>query len=78
MEWTIVTVIIALVGLFLAVGKPILGLNSSVTKLQLSVDKLESYQKTQDEQIKLHNTKLEDHEHRITVLEIARKQEERE
>ena len=39
-EWTVVTVIIALVGLFLTVGNPIIKLNSNIVKLNLSVDAL--------------------------------------
>lgn len=40
-EWTIVTVIIALVGLLAAVIKPILKLNATITRLTESVDTLE-------------------------------------
>lgn len=38
-EWTVVTVIIALVGLFLTVGKPIISLNKNITKLDMSVER---------------------------------------
>lgn len=37
-EWTVVTVIIALVGLFLTVGKPIINLNNTMTKLNVNVE----------------------------------------
>lgn len=40
MEWTIVTVVIALVGLFLTVGKPIISLNTNIVKLNVSLDAL--------------------------------------
>ena len=40
MEWTVVTVIIALVGLFMTVGKPIIALNGSITHLQDAIDEL--------------------------------------
>ena len=40
MEWTVVTVIIALVGLFMTVGKPIITLNGSITHLQDAIDEL--------------------------------------
>lgn len=46
-EWTVVTVIIALVGLFFTVGKPVINLNSNIVKLSFSV---ESLQKRMDEQ----------------------------
>lgn len=44
-EWTIVTVIIALVGLFFTVGAPIIKLNTNLTKLNAA---LEATQKDQD------------------------------
>ena len=37
MEWTIVTVIIALVGLFFTVGAPIIKLNSNITLLNANM-----------------------------------------
>ena len=39
-EWTIVTVIASLVGLFVAIGKPILSLNTAIVKLQGTLDTL--------------------------------------
>lgn len=70
MEWTVVTVLIALVGLFITVGKPILNLNQAITKLQVSVDNLQDYQHKQDNRIDSHSAQLDDHEKRITTLEI--------
>ena len=70
MEWTVVTVIIALVGLFLTLGKPIINLNRAITKLDNTVDSLQEYQKKQDSRIDSHSAKLDDHEKRITVLEV--------
>ena len=75
MEWTVVTALVVLVGLFLTVGRPILQLNQAITKLQISVDRLESYQNKQDDRLDAHSQKLDDHERRITTLEI--KQEEK-
>lgn len=46
-EWTVVGVIIALVGLFFTVGKPVINLNSNIVKLSFSVENL---QKRLDEQ----------------------------
>ncbi len=37
-EWGVVTVIIALVGLFLTVGKPIINLNKTMTTLNVNVE----------------------------------------
>lgn len=36
-EWTVVTVIIAIVGLFFTVGKPIINLNTNITILNENV-----------------------------------------
>lgn len=38
MEWTVVTVVVALVGLFLTVGKPIINLNSNIVKLNATLE----------------------------------------
>lgn len=37
MEWIVVTVIIALAGLFMTVGKPIINLNKNITTLNVNV-----------------------------------------
>lgn len=37
MEWIVVTVIIALVGLFMTVGKPIIKLNSNLSTLNANI-----------------------------------------
>lgn len=37
-EWMVVTVIIALVGLFVTVGKPIISLNKTVTTLNVNLE----------------------------------------
>ena len=41
-EWTVVTVMIAVVGLFVTVAKPIIGLNSNITRLSENVERLEA------------------------------------
>ena len=80
MEWTTVTVIIALVGLGAAVIKPIVSLTQSITKLTVVVERLE---RELDEQGKHsreihkrlwdHNeeqdNRLDDHERRIHDIE---------
>ena len=38
MEWTVVTVIVVLVGLFMTVGTPILKLNSNIVKLNANLE----------------------------------------
>jgi len=48
MEWTVVTVIVALVGLFITVGKPIVNLNQNLVTLNLRLEHMEKNQKDQD------------------------------
>ena len=36
-EWTVVSVIIALVGLFFTIGKPIINLNNNITLLNVNI-----------------------------------------
>ncbi|MCH1941571.1 hypothetical protein [Holdemania massiliensis] len=83
-EWGVVGVIIAVVGLFFTVGKPVINLNTSITKLTVTVDRLQKdYDdlkkqahsevndlavKNSDSHRRIHE-KLDDHEQRITDLE---------
>lgn len=80
MEWTVVTVIIALVGLFAVVIPPITKLTRSMTELTVGIEELtndlekfESGNKDAHRRIWEHETKqdetLGDHEKRIVVLE---------
>lgn len=61
-EWGVVLVIIALFGFIVAVVTPILKLNQSITKLNVTLDQTNNIVKTIDK-------KIDDHEHRITVGE---------
>ncbi len=83
-EWGVVGVIIAVVGLFFTVGKPVITLNTSITKLTVTVDRLQKdYDdlkkqahsevndlavKNSDSHRRIHD-KLDDHEQRIIDLE---------
>lgn len=40
MEWTVVTVCVALAGLFVTVGRPVVELNRSITRLTTMLDVL--------------------------------------
>ena len=75
MEWTVVTVIIALVGLFMTVGKPIITLNGSITHLQDAIDELREDIKVLTGRTDNQEEKLEDHETRISILEEKQKKE---
>ena len=80
MEWTTVTVIIALVGLGAAVIKPMVSLTQSITKLTVVVERLERELDEQSEHSREshkrlwdHNeeqdNRLDDHERRIHDME---------
>lgn len=75
MEWTVVTVIIAIVGLFMTVGKPIITLNSSITHLQDAIDELRENIKVLTGRTDSQEEKLQDHETRISILEEKQKKE---
>ncbi len=80
MEWTTVTVIIALVGLAAAIVKPIVSLTQSITKLTVVVEGLCEDQEEQKQHTKechqriwayneAQDQTLNDHEKRIGKLE---------
>lgn len=78
MEWTVVTVIIALVGLFMTVGKPIITLNGSITHLQDAIDELREDIRVLTGRTDNQEEKLQDHEKRISILEEKQKKENQE
>lgn len=75
MEWTVVTVIIALVGLFMTVGKPVINLNSSITRLQDAIDELREDIKVLTSRTDNQEERLQNHETRISILEEKQKKE---
>ncbi|MDY5912004.1 MAG: hypothetical protein SPJ62_08385 [Inconstantimicrobium porci] len=75
MEWTVVTVIIALVGLFMTVGKPVITLNSSITRLQDAINELREDIKVLTSRTDNQEERLQDHETRISILEEKQKKE---
>lgn len=85
-EWGVVGVIISLVGLFLTVGKPIIKLTSTISKLDDTCERLDEQfrdfeinNKDGHRRIWKHNEeqddKINDHEKRITLLEEDSKNE---
>ena len=87
MEWAVVTVLGALVGLFATVGAPIIKLITSLTKLTSEVTHLrESMSESSErndashkeicEHIEAQGKTLEDHEKRIFVMEIEKNKKE--
>lgn len=81
-EWTIVTVVIALVGLVAAVVTPIIKLNTTITKLSAIVDNLaKSFDSLTNKNSEAHGklwNKLDEHEDAIngheTRLQLIEKQ----
>lgn len=80
MEWTVVTVLIALVGLGAAIIKPVVSLTRSITSLTVVVERVERELVEQEKhsteshrRLWAHNTEqdeqLADHEMRIDRLE---------
>lgn len=78
-EWDIVVVIIALVGLFLTVGAPIIKLNTTITKMNTTLSILEERhnsdeQKNQAAHVRLweHNDEQDAmlHEHRMRLHDL--------
>lgn len=73
MEWTVVTVIAALVGLFLTVGKPVVELNKSITKLTTMLDMMGK--RLDALEIEAHSThgklwaKINEHDKRLALME---------
>ena len=87
MEWEIVTVIIALVGLLTTVTKPILNLTKTITKLnhtcQILEERMEKFENhNHDSHVKIwaHNDKQDEqiinHENRISMLEERKEKHE--
>lgn len=69
MEWTIIEVLVVIVGLFLSIGAPILKQSS---KIQQIIDQIGFQQKELNDgrkEIDQHGKQLQDHETRITILE---------
>lgn len=52
MEWTVVTALVVLVGLFFTVGKPILALNRNIVELNLTMKQQATDIKRNAEEIK--------------------------
>ena len=80
MEWTVITVFIALVGLFMTVGKPIIKLNETIAKLTIICNNLDKrFEKFETDNHDSHkrlwehsaeqDRLIEEHDKRITVLE---------
>lgn len=78
-EWTVVTVLVTLVGLICAIIRPILALSTAITKNTLATKQnTQAYEKLDATNTKDHekfSDTLQDHEIRLTGLEEHRKEE---
>lgn len=68
-EWTVVSALVVLVGLFMTVGKPVIALNSSLTRLQDAIDALREDIKVLTGKTNDQEERLQNHETRISILE---------
>lgn len=73
MEWTVVTVIVALAGLFITVGRPVVELNRSITRLTTMLDVLtQRLDRLETENRQTHTRlwdRLDEHDRRLLALE---------
>ena len=79
-EWTVVTVLIAIIGLFFTVGKPVIKLNTSLVTLNARLERMEKESekestrneeshKGMQKEIAENEHAINDHERRIGILE---------
>lgn len=68
MEWTVVTALGTLIGLFVSVGVPIINNTKKMTQLIISVDMLTKEIQDHGEKLKEHNVKIHENEVDIAVL----------
>jgi uncharacterized membrane protein (DUF106 family) len=79
-EWTVVTVIVVMVGLIASILKPLISLNSTMTRLTEAVDRLEQNVealtgRNSESHARLwrkseaHEERLNDHETRLKMIE---------
>ena len=68
-EWGVVAVIIALVGLFITVGKPIINLNSNIVALNQKVEQLLDGAEDTKVTLEKHETMLNAHSIRLHDLD---------
>lgn len=68
-EWTVVSTLVVLIGLFMTVGKPIIVLNTSITHLQDAINSLREDIKILTGRTDDQESRIQDHETRISILE---------
>ena len=73
-EWTVVSVLVVLIGLFMTVGKPIITLNNSITRLQDAINTLREDIRVLTGRTDNQEERLQNHETRISILEERQKE----
>lgn len=79
-EWTVVSVIVVLIGLFFTVGRPVINLNSAITTLTVKIEHMQSDEADESrrnteshakmcEHLETHDNTLVEHDKRITKIE---------
>lgn len=68
-EWTVVSALVVLIGLFMTIGKPVIVLNTSITHLQDAIDNLREDIKILTGRTNDQEERIQDHEMRISILE---------
>lgn len=71
MTWEIIAAILTLLGGFISVGTLVWKLAAAVNKLDCTVTSLHDWVEKQSEKNKAFYAKLEDHEKRISILELC-------
>lgn len=69
MTWEIVVGISVLFGFIVAVVTPLVKLNTSITKLDCTMEEINKHLENSDKQTIENSRRIENHETRITVLE---------
>ena len=70
MSWEIVVGIITLFGFIISIGKLISNNTKALTELQCSIDSLKKSLKRDEKNLKVVEEKVDNHEIRITKLEV--------
>lgn len=64
-EWTVVTALVVIIGLFATVGKPIINLNSNIVRLNMSLEALNEKEEKLEGDLEKHITHSHDSHQRI-------------
>ena len=69
MEWQVFTIIGSIISFVAVLAKPLISLNTNITKLTAAVEGLQKNQSSNINKVSEHTKQLADHELRISILE---------